>query len=195
MLKIFLLHIPQISLIIWDISLQRKNLYLFHALRIERSVSACFSKIAILPIYFSNAKWIYLSLESLMIELCLHIKVYLDYFQEDRNMPNLENRRVLHFEFYCQKLLRLYHNTYILLFCRDLSTKPYRGLWFNWTHLPLFQKISVNIYTNFFLSSGGYNFKINNLKDKWYAECEFISCWTIWRLPHYNTSITFGTGG
>ena len=43
-------------------------------------------------------------------------------------MPTLENQRVLHFEFHCQKLLRLYHNTYILLICIDLSTKPYTGL-------------------------------------------------------------------
>ena len=38
-------------------------------------------------------------------------------------MPNLENQRVLHFEFQCQKLLRLHRNTYILLFCIDLFTK------------------------------------------------------------------------
>ena len=44
----------------------------------ERSVSACFSKITIIPISFSNAKWIYTLLESLMIELYLHIKIYLD---------------------------------------------------------------------------------------------------------------------
>ena len=36
-------------------------------------------------------------------------------------MPNFENQRVLHFKFQCQKLLRLYHNTYILLFSKDLS--------------------------------------------------------------------------
>ena len=29
-------------------------------------------------------------------------------------MPNLGNQHVLHFEFPCQKLLKLYHNTYIL---------------------------------------------------------------------------------
>ena len=81
-------------------------------------------------------------------------------------MSNLENQRVLHFAFQCQNLLKLYHNTYILLFYIDLSTKPYRGLWFNRTNLPLFQAMSVKIYTNFFLSSGGYNFKINYLKDK-----------------------------
>ena len=28
-------------------------------------------------------------------------------------MPNLENQRVLRFEFQRQKLLRLYHNTYV----------------------------------------------------------------------------------
>ena len=33
-------------------------------------------------IFFSNAKWIKISLESLMIELCLYIKIYLDYFPE-----------------------------------------------------------------------------------------------------------------
>ena len=38
-------------------------------------------------------------------------------------MPNLENQRVLHFESQCQKLLRLHHNTLILLFGTDLSTK------------------------------------------------------------------------
>ena len=53
-----------------------------HDLRIERSVSVCFFNIAILPISFSNAKWIWMSLESLMIEFYLHIKIHLDYFQE-----------------------------------------------------------------------------------------------------------------
>ena len=81
-------------------------------------------------------------------------------------MPNLESQCVLHFEFQGQKLLRLYQNTYILLFCIDLSSKQYGGLWFNRTDLPLFQNISIKIYTNFFLSSRGYNFKINYLKDK-----------------------------
>ena len=44
------------------------------------------------------------------------------------------------------------------------STKPHQALWFNLTHL-LFQNMSVKIYT-IFLSSGGYNFKINYLKGK-----------------------------
>ena len=110
-------------------------------------------------------------------------------------MPNLENQRLLHFEFQCQKLFRLYRNTYILLFCITFSTKLYRGLWFNRTHFPLFQNMSVKIYTNFFLSSGGYNFKINYLKDKMRDKCEFISCWTICRDPRCNTSITYGTKG
>ena len=64
------------------------------------------------------------------------------------------------------KLLKLYFNIYILLFCIDLSTKPYWGLWFNWTHLLSFQNMSVKINSNFFLSSGGYSFKLNYLKDK-----------------------------
>ena len=33
-------------------------------------------------------------------------------------------------------------------------------------HLPLFQSMSVKIYTNFLLSSGSSNFKISYLKDK-----------------------------
>ena len=80
-------------------------------------------------------------------------------------MPNLKNQRILRFEFQCQKLLRLYHNIYILLFCIDLSTKLYTGLWFTQAHLPSFQKMSVKIY-NFFLSLESYNFKINYLKHK-----------------------------
>ena len=80
-------------------------------------------------------------------------------------MRNLENQYILHFDFQCQKLLRLHHNTCILLFCIDLSTKPYQVFWFNRTHLLLFQNMSVKIYTNFF-SSSGFNVKINNLKDK-----------------------------
>ena len=79
-------------------------------------------------------------------------------------MPNLGNQRVLHFEFQCQKLLKLYHNTCILLLCIDLSTKPYRGLWLNRTRFPLFQNMSVKIYINFFLCSGDYSFKYINQK-------------------------------
>ena len=47
-----------------------------------------------------------------------------------------------------------YTITYILLFCIDISTKTDRGLWFNRTHVPLFQNMSSKIYTNFFLPSG-----------------------------------------
>ena len=107
-------------------------------------------------------------------------------------MPNLENRHVLHIEFPRQKLLRLYHNTYILLFCRDLSKKPYRGLWFNRTHLPLFQNISVKIYTIFFIFKTLYDFKINYLKDKMRHEM-WVQI-TIWRHPNCKKSIAFGTG-
>ena len=104
-----------------------------------------------------------------MIELYLHIKIYLDYIPERLKYAELVKSIVFNFEFQCQKLLRSYHNTYILfllLFCIDLSTKPDGGLWFNRTHLPLFQKMSVKIYTNYILTSRGYNFKINYLKDK-----------------------------
>ena len=64
------------------------------------------------------------------------------------------------------KVVEVIHNTYILLFCINLSTKLYWGLWCNWTHNPFFQYMSIKINANFFLSSGGYNFKINYLKDK-----------------------------
>ena len=40
------------------------------------------------------------------------------------------------------------------------------NLWFKRTCHPLFQDMSVKIYINFFLSSGGYNFKISYLKNK-----------------------------
>ena len=81
-------------------------------------------------------------------------------------MLNLENQCVLHYEFQCQKLSTLYHNIHISLLCIDLSTKPYQGLSFNQTHLPLFQKMPIKMYTIFFLSIEHYNFKINCLKDK-----------------------------
>ena len=49
-------------------------------LRIEGSVSVCLFNIAIFPIPFSNTKWIWISLEHLMVELYLYIKIYLNYF-------------------------------------------------------------------------------------------------------------------
>ena len=92
-------------------------------------------------------------------------KIILDYFPERLKYVKLGKANVLNFEFQYWKLLILFHNTYILLFWIDVSTKPYRGLWFNRTHLRLFQSMPLKIYINFYLSSG-YNFKINYLKDK-----------------------------
>ena len=109
-------------------------------------------------------------------------------------MLKLENQRVLHFEFQSQKLLSLYHNTYILLFCIYLSTKPCRGLWFNRTHLPLFQNMSVKIYINFFLTSEGYNFKINYLKNKMRHGMWVHILLNNLASTHWNARITFGTG-
>ena len=40
----------------------------------------------------------------------------------------------------------------------------------------------VKICANFFLSPGGFNFKINYLKCD--MECESIPCWAIWHDPH-----------
>ena len=55
--------------------------------------------------------------------------------------------------------------SYTKIYMSFYSTKPYWSLWFNRTHLPLFQNMSLKVYSNFFLSSGCYNFKINYLKD------------------------------
>ena len=49
-------------------------------LRIEHSDSVCVFNIAIFPISFFNAKWIWTSMECLTIKPYLHIKIYLDYF-------------------------------------------------------------------------------------------------------------------
>ena len=91
-------------------------------------------------------------------------KIYLDYFLRRLKLDKLGKSIRLTFWVPVPRVVVV--NTYILLFCIDLSTKPYQGLWFNGTHLPLFQKLSVKIYSIFFLSSGGSNFKINYLKDK-----------------------------
>ena len=64
----------------------------------------------------------------LKIELYLLLKICFDYSQEKLKYVKVGKQRALHFEFHCQKLSRLYHNTYILLFCIDLSTKPDWGL-------------------------------------------------------------------
>ena len=46
-----------------------------------------------------------------MIELYLHIKIYLDYFPGRLKYAKLGKSARLTFEFQCEKLLRLYHNT------------------------------------------------------------------------------------
>ena len=114
-----------------------------------------FFNIEIFPIPFSNTKWIWMSLESFMIGLFSR-KAGISWSRKIN--PSYILRSSAKSCWYC--------NTYILLLCIDLSTKPYQGLWFNGTHLPLSQNKSVKNYSNFFLSSGGSNFKINNLKNK-----------------------------
>ena len=101
-----------------------------------------------------------------MIDVYLHIKIYLNYFTGRLKHAELGTSLPLTFWVSAPKLLWLQLNTYILLFCSDLSAKLCRGLWFNRIHLPLFQNMSIKIYTNFFLYSGGYNLKTNYLKDK-----------------------------
>ena len=80
-------------------------------------------------------------------------------------MPNLEIKCVLHFEFHRQKLFRIYHNTYVLLFCIDVSTKPYK-VYDLIEQITRYFKMFVKVYTIFFLSLGGCNFKVSYLKDK-----------------------------
>ena len=127
--------------------------------------------------------------------LLTHKNLFVLFSRKAEIMPNLENQRLLHFEFQCQKSLRSYHNTYTILFYIDLSTKSYRGLLFNRTHLPLFQNMSVKIYINFSYLQEVITSKLIIQKIKWNMECEFMSRWTIWHYPHCNTGITFCTGG
>ena len=121
-------------------------------LRIEDSVSVCFFNIAIFPISFSNAKMDVDIIGKLInTRILFRCKNLFGLFSRKAETSWSRKINVLHFEFHCQKLLRLYHNTYIHLFYIDLSTKPYQGLWFNWTHLLLFPNMSVKIYSTFFL--------------------------------------------
>ena len=103
----------------------------------------------------------------------------------------VQNQRVLHFEFQCQNLLRLYHNTYISLFYIDLFSK-----WSLWFMSSRYFKICPQKFIPIFRShQEALTSKLIILKIKWDTECEFMSCLTIWRHPHSNTSITFGIGG
>ena len=93
--------------------------------------------------------------------IVLNTKNYLGYFPGRLKYAELGKSTRLTFWVPMPKLLRLY-----IILISHYSAKPYQGLWFKWTHLPLFQNMSVTIYINFFLSSIGYNFKISYLKDK-----------------------------
>ena len=59
---------------------QEKCVVRYILLTIERMFLHAFLKITIFPVFFSNVKWMYISLESLVIELYLHLKINLDYF-------------------------------------------------------------------------------------------------------------------
>ena len=90
-------------------------------------------------------------------------------------------------------MLRLYHNTYISLFFIDLSTKSYQHLWFM---ISRYFKICPQKFIPIFSShQEALTSKLIILKIKQDTECEFMSCLSIWRHPHSNTSITFGIGG
>ena len=106
--------------------------------RIECSVSTCFFKIT--------------------IAIFVYIQKFVCIIQEDWNIPNLESHCILNFDFQCQILLRLYNSTYIPLFCIDLSTKLYQGLWFNLTHpSPIISKYACKNLYQFFLIFRSYN--------------------------------------
>ena len=101
-----------------------------------------------------------------MIELYLHLKICLDYFPGGLKYAELWNSTHLEFWVPVPKVVEvILWYLYALVLHRFIS-RFVRGLWFNRTHLPLFQNMSVKIYTNFILTSGGYNLKINYLKDK-----------------------------
>ena len=55
--------------------------------------------------------------------------------------------------------------------------------------------MSVKIYTNFFLSSGGWDFKINYLKDKMRHRMRVYIFLNNLASSPFNMSIAFGTGG
>ena len=92
--------------------------------------------------------------------------MYLDYFPGRLKFAELGKSMRLTFWVPELKFVKLYHNNQVLLYCIDLSTNPDQGLKFNRTHPSLFQNMSVKIYTNFLLSLGVYNFKIDYLKNE-----------------------------
>ena len=85
-------------------------------------------------------------------------------------MPNLENQRVLHFSSSAKRfrgytmILISSYSAYIYL-QNCISVYDLIEHVYDLIELPLFQKMSVKIYTNFFLSSERYKFKINYSND------------------------------
>ena len=156
-------------------------------LRIERSVYVCFFNIAIFPISFSNAKWI-MEIIGKLNDWTLFIYKHLFGLFSRKAEINWTTK------INASSILSPIANTYIPLFCLDLSTKLCQGLWFNGTR-SVISKYVRKIILFVFLSSGDCNFTINYLKYKMRYGMWVHTCWTIWRYPRRNTSITFGIGG
>ena len=63
-----------------------------------------------------------------MIELYLHLKIYLDSFPRKLKYAELGKSARLTFLVSVPKVVEVIRNTYIILFCIYSSTKPYRDL-------------------------------------------------------------------
>ena len=124
---------------------------------------SCFFNIAIFSNSFSDAKWIWISLESLMIELYLHMKIYLDYFPGMLKYAELGKSTRFTFWVPVPKAVEVIPwNLYTLILHK-------------FTHLRLFQNMSLKNYADFYWSLGGNNFKIDCLKCKMrYGMCVHI---------------------
>ena len=82
-------------------------------------------------------------------------------------MLNLEHHCLLHFEFQRQSCCG-YNLILIFSYSAQIYLQNCVGVYdlIEYISKSLFQNMSIKIYTNFFLYSGGYNLKTNSLKDK-----------------------------
>ena len=104
--------------------LRRKGIYLTQLLGQKCSAK----NVMIFPVSSSNAKSIQISLQSLMIELYLHLKMYLNSFPRKLKYAKLGKSTRLTFLVPVPKVVEVIRNTYIIIFCIYSSTKPYRDL-------------------------------------------------------------------
>ena len=82
-------------------------------------------------------------------------------------MLNLEHHCLLHFEFQRQSCFG-YNLILIFSYSAQIYLQNCVGVYdlIEYISKSLFQNMSIKIYTNLFLYSGGYNLKTNYLKDK-----------------------------